>query len=108
MKKIISCIAGLSLSFLAVACGSDSKDTAAAPAAAPVWTNTTMQNLVATRCATAGCHAGTVAPNFSNITEAAMKANTKAATQVAAGTMPKAGTTPFTATEKAVFANFYK
>lgn len=65
-----------------------------------------MQSLVSGSCAVSGCHNGTQSPDYRNITEANMKADTTARAQVAAGLMPQ-GTTLTTA-QKAIFANFYQ
>lgn len=91
-----------------VACGSSSSDDspAAAPADSGTWTNKEMQSLVATNCAISGCHNGTQAPNYTNISEANMKADTAARSQVASGAMPQGGT--LSASQKATFEAFYK
>ena len=69
------------------------------------WANQGMQTLVANRCANAGCHDGTSSPLYKGISEANMKSDSKALSQVNAGLMPKG--TPFSASELATFKNFY-
>jgi hypothetical protein len=64
-----------------------------------------MQTLVANRCANAGCHDGSVSPNYKSITEASMKSDSKALSQVTAGLMPKGST--LSAAELATFKAFY-
>lgn len=70
------------------------------------WVNKDMQTLVANRCANAGCHDGSVNPNYKGISEAAMKNDSNALPQVNSGQMPKGGA-PLTASELATFRNFY-
>jgi hypothetical protein len=105
MKKITLCLAAMTLSLFANACGSKSSSDDEAPAAA-TWTNTKMQSIVATNCAVSGCHNGAQFPNYSGISEAAMRADTKAKSQVAQGIMPQ-GTT-LSPADKATFAAFYQ
>ena len=72
------------------------------------WTNSTMQTLVSTTCATSGCHDGTQAPNYKTITEAAMKLDTAARSAVDAGSMPTRPATAYTPAQVTTFDNFYK
>jgi hypothetical protein len=92
---------------LGTGCGSKSSSDDGAPAAASNGTTTftEMKALLNANCATAGCHNGTQAPNYATITEAAMRADTLAASRVAAGTMPQTG--PLSAADKEKFKNFY-
>lgn len=69
------------------------------------WTNKEMQSLVTNRCANAGCHDGTVSPSYKGISEANMKSDSKALSQVTAGLMPKGSS--LSATELATFKAFY-
>jgi hypothetical protein len=64
-----------------------------------------MQTLVANRCATAGCHDGTSSPTYKGISEASMKSDSKALSQVNAGLMPL--NSSLTTTELTTFKNFY-
>lgn len=108
MKTFISCVASVSIALSLVACGSDSKDDAAPASAAPVWTNTTVQGLVKTKCATSGCHvSGGQSPNLTNVAEAVFKGNDKAKKRVTVDKdMPKAPTTLSTAQLKS-FTDFF-
>lgn len=104
MKKFTSIFAGLALVVLANACGaSKSEDKAATTTVA--WTDTGMQAIVTGNCAISGCHNGTQMPNYSGISEAAMKADTIAKAQVSSGAMPQSRT--LTAAQKATVAAFY-
>ncbi|RYZ59394.1 MAG: hypothetical protein EOP07_04100 [Proteobacteria bacterium] len=106
MKKITLCLATLTLSLFANACGSKSSSDDEAPAAA-AWTNTRMQAIVTSNCAVSGCHvSGGQTPNYSGISETAMRADTTARNQVAQGIMPQ-GTT-LSPADKATFAAFYQ
>jgi hypothetical protein len=90
---------------LVVACSGSSAEGGNEVDAGP-WNDTAMQTLVATKCAIGGCHDGSESPNFKNISEAAMKANREALTQVQSGKMPRTGS--LTAEEKATFIAFYQ
>jgi len=96
------------------ACGAKEAATPASSAAGAAsgvasgpWKNKTMQTLVGQKCASAGCHNGTVPPNFALYSEADMKDYTKAGAQVGASKMPPLPAT-LSKEEKAVFTNFYK
>lgn len=103
MKTFPWYLSSLALAVLANACGSSKSDSPAATAVA--WSDTGMQALVSGNCAISGCHNGTQTPNYSGISEAAMKADTTAKTRVANGSMPQSG--PLTAAQKATVAAFY-
>jgi hypothetical protein len=98
----------LSLTLLGTlsACGSSSNGNSGDGGSPATWSNTAMQNLVASRCATSGCHDGAVSPNYKSISESSMKSDSNALSQVNAGLMPKGSS--LTATDKATFQNFYK
>lgn len=105
--KTIPFFVSLASALLLQACGgSSSSDSDTPDGATAAWTNTEMQTIVANNCAVSGCHNGTQAPDYRNISETAMKADTTARNQVASGVMPQ-GTT-LSASQKAVFANFYQ
>lgn len=101
---------------LALACTLDGTSTGASSnvassstsggTASTTWTDTEMQNLVATKCATAGCHDGTRSPDYAGISEADMKANTAALREVQSGKMPERSS--LTPAEKALFLAFYE
>lgn len=106
MKKIATCLAVLSLSLFANACGSKSSSDDDAPAAA-AWTNTRMQAIVNANCAVSGCHvSGGQSPNYAGISETAMRADTTARNQVAQGIMPQGSS--LSSADKATFAAFYQ
>lgn len=99
-------LASLALALLATACGSKSSDSPApASSTATAWSDTAMQAIVVNNCAISGCHAGAQAPNYSGISEAAMKADTTARDQVAAGIMPQSGV--LSSAQRATVAAFY-
>jgi hypothetical protein len=75
-------------------------------ASAEPWTNTAMQAVVARKCAASGCHDGSRSPNLKNISESAMKADTKSLREVTSGKMPKR--LSMTSTEESVFTSFYE
>lgn len=90
-----------------VGCGGSSSNTPAASTSATPWTDTAMQTLVKDTCATSSCHGGTSLPNYSSISESAMKADTTAKTDMLTKkTMPKGGS--LTATQIQTVTNFYK
>ena len=101
----ITCLSIVLASSLS-ACGSSSNGNSGGGGSPATWTNTAMQNLVSSQCATSGCHDGSVSPNYKSISESSMKSDSRALSQVNAGLMPKGG--PLTSTDKATFQNFYK
>lgn len=103
MKTFTMSFASLALAVLATACGSSKSDDSAPAAAA--WADPAMQTIVANNCAVSGCHNGSQPPNYTGISEAAMKADTAARDQIASGAMPQTGT--LTAAQKATVAAFY-
>ncbi len=70
------------------------------------WSDAAMQSVVATRCATAGCHDGSHSPTYSNISEASMRASTRALAVVESGSMPPRAS--LSSSELATFAAFYE
>lgn len=97
---------------LVTACGgtddgttSSTSTSSTASASTAAWTDTAMQSLVATKCATSSCHGGAEQPNMKGISEAAMKADTQALAEVLTGKMPKGGS--LTTAEKTTFVAFY-
>ena len=99
---LVSCASALVLQ----ACGSSSTESDSPAAATAAWTDTEMQLIVANNCALSGCHSGTQLPDYRNITETAMKADTIARDQVASGLMPQGGS--LSASQKAVVARFFQ
>lgn len=96
-------------SLLFVACGTDKKSDSGSgttTTAAVTWTNKDMQTLVTTTCAKSKCHDGTTSPNYKTITEANMKKDTTAKSNVDSKRMPT--DTPYTAAQITIFDNFYK
>lgn len=96
-------------------CGAKSSgsgsDTGTGTTATTAWTNTAMQSVVKGKCAIPACHnaaagTGPSQPNYEGITEAKMKADSLALSQVQAGLMPQGSA--LTAAEKTTFTNFYK
>ena len=71
MKKFTLSFVSLALAVLATACGSSPSAEKATSTVA--WSNTGMQAIVSGSCAVSGCHNGTQAPNYSGISEAAMR-----------------------------------
>lgn len=104
--KTFTFLASLASALVLQACGSSSSDSDAPAAATATWTNTEMQTIVANNCAVSGCHNGTQAPNYSGISETAMKADTNARDQVASGAMPQGSS--LSASQKAAVARFYQ
>ncbi len=95
----------LTFASIAVGCGGSSSKSDNSTPSAP-WSNTAMQNLVTSRCATAGCHDGTETHrNYKNVSEATMKADTDAKTQVDSNAMPQ--DRALSTSEKAIFDGFY-
>lgn len=100
------------VTFLVLAgCGSSSgNDNGDSPNTGPEssapWTDTAMQSLVTTRCATSGCHDGSQSPKYKGIAEAAMKSSTKALSEVNRGRMPRGSS--LSDAEKTTFQAFYK
>ena len=108
MKRFLSIILGLVCCEMISACGSSSDDNNdGSPASSSVWTNTAMQSVVGSNCATAGCHNGTRSPNYKTISEAGMKADSSALSRVNAKTMPPQGLT-LSSADLATFQDFYK
>lgn len=104
--KLASCSVAFALAFMLNACGTSDSSTAAASA---TWSNSAMQAIVTSKCATSGCHNGTQAPNFAAISEADMKANTTARNRmITTKDMPPAGSTGLTAAEIATVTAFYQ
>lgn len=87
---------GMTMLVMLPACGSADNDDDESTTTA-TWTNTTAQAIVGDHCAVSGCHNGTVAPNFSGISQADFVANTTVQTRLntssTALVMPQTGST---------------
>ncbi|RZA26779.1 MAG: hypothetical protein EOP10_02485 [Proteobacteria bacterium] len=106
MKNILFATTVIVSSVFAISCGSKSSsddDTQAASSGTTTFAE--MRVLLNANCATSGCHNGAQAPNYATITEAQMRADTRAASRVADGSMPQSG--PLSAADKLKFKNFY-
>ena len=91
-------------------CGSDKKAEDTATPTPTVSFSATVLPLVQANCTKSGCHDSTYAGTSKKTvleTEASFKASSGSKTQIAAGTMPQAGSTALTTAQKATFADFF-
>lgn len=96
----------MALALTLSACGTSEKSETASTS---TWSNTAMQAIVTSKCATSGCHNGTQAPNFLTYSEADMKANTTARNRmITTRDMPPATATGLTSAEIATVTAFYQ
>ena len=87
----------------ATGCGSDDKKAATPTTPAPTVTFADISPIIASKCATSGCHDGTTSPNYKTVTESTwVKSDV---VPVSGGTMPKSPTT-LTADEKTKLTGF--